>query len=42
MIPLSSRQDAAFSALGQLVSKSDRNALLAALDAAVRTRGEAA
>ena len=42
VIPLSSRQDAAFSALGQLVSKSDRNALLAALDAAVRTRGEAA
>ncbi|MEZ5936937.1 MAG: hybrid sensor histidine kinase/response regulator [Hyphomonadaceae bacterium] len=42
LIPMTSRQDAAYTALGPSVSKSDRHALLAALDQAIRVRGEAA
>jgi two-component system chemotaxis sensor kinase CheA len=42
VIPLSSRVDARPTALGPSVVKSDRHALLAALDQAIRMRGEAA
>jgi two-component system chemotaxis sensor kinase CheA len=42
VIPLSSRADGQATAIGPSVPKSDRGALLAALDRAVRSRGEAA
>lgn len=42
VIPLSSRSEAPSTVLGPAVPKSDRYALLAALDSALRSRGEAA